>query len=156
MVALDTEYIDPELMHADSPNIPPPDCQPPVPTGTLISNPHATLTHVQSMPTVMSERQGIPISRPAADDLPVRTCFEFICTHKSSVDSWKDFCGVINICGYHNVETQFTKTAHFLLSMHYLCILGYTKNSWCRYKYIHVHWDRCSYCYIIVSSFMNT
>uniref|UniRef100_K1QQH2 phosphatidylinositol-3,4,5-trisphosphate 5-phosphatase n=1 Tax=Magallana gigas TaxID=29159 RepID=K1QQH2_MAGGI len=70
LVALDTEYIDPELMHADSPNIPPPDCQPPVPTGTLISNPHATLTHVQSMPTVMSERQGIPISRPAADDLP--------------------------------------------------------------------------------------
>eukprot|EP00105_Crassostrea_gigas_P035660 XP_019919808.1 PREDICTED: phosphatidylinositol 3,4,5-trisphosphate 5-phosphatase 2 isoform X4 [Crassostrea gigas] len=72
LVALDTEYIDPELMHADSPNIPPPDCQPPVPTGTLISNPHATLTHVQSMPTVMSERQGIPISRPAADDLPYK------------------------------------------------------------------------------------
>lgn len=106
-------------MHADSPNIPPPDCQPPVPTGTLISNPHATLTHVQSMPTVMSERQGIPISRPAADDLPVRTCFEFIYAHKSSVDSWKEFCGVINICGFHNVETQFTKTAHFLISMHY-------------------------------------
>lgn len=100
LVALDTEYIDPELMHADSPNIPPPDCQSPGPTGTLISNPHATLTHVQSMPTVMSERQGIPISRPAADDLPVRTiCLKLymyvlvltrvLWTHeKSSVESF--------------------------------------------------------------------
>lgn len=122
LVALDTEYIDPELMHADSPNIPPPDCQSPGSTGTLISNPHATLTHVQSMPTVMSERQGIPISRPATDDLPVRTCLNlYVLTRvlwtyeKRSVES------------LIFVETQFTKTAHFLISMHYLCILGFTK-----------------------------
>ena len=71
LVALDTEYIDPELIHADSPNIPPPD----IPTSMVAppsSNAHATLTQVQSMPSVLSDRQGIPISRTPTDDPPVR------------------------------------------------------------------------------------
>ncbi|XP_022335405.2 phosphatidylinositol 3,4,5-trisphosphate 5-phosphatase 2A-like isoform X2 [Crassostrea virginica] len=71
LVALDTEYIDPELIHADSPNIPPPD----IPSSMVAppsSNAHATLTQVQSMPSVLSDRQGIPISRTPTDDPPYK------------------------------------------------------------------------------------
>ncbi|XP_061183284.1 phosphatidylinositol 3,4,5-trisphosphate 5-phosphatase 2-like isoform X5 [Saccostrea echinata] len=68
LVALDTEYIDPELMHSDSP--PSADTLTPL-TGPQISNSHATLTHVQSMPAALLDKPPIPISqRPAVDDLP--------------------------------------------------------------------------------------
>lgn len=80
LVALDTEYIDPELLHADSPNIPPTSetCSPV--TGPQISNSHATLTHVQSMPPALTDRPAIPISpRPTLDDIPVRKPMLYCC-----------------------------------------------------------------------------
>ncbi|XP_062578333.1 phosphatidylinositol 3,4,5-trisphosphate 5-phosphatase 1-like isoform X3 [Saccostrea cucullata] len=68
LVALDTEYIDPELMHSDLP--PSADTLSPL-TGPQISGSHATLTHVQSMPAALLDKPPIPISsRPAVDDLP--------------------------------------------------------------------------------------